>query len=294
MNIIMSMTLKEMLRKRVMLLTLIMTAVFLVGFWFVAGAIKGDPIPQGIDPNSIEQIMIDFTNGAIILALGFFFGAFVIAFLAIFSSFSALSGEAEQGVLQALLPRPLPRWKWYFGRWLGYVTLGMGYALVLFLAIILIAEANAAIPRDIVALVKSFLLFSSVVPMLITVSMLGSGFLSAIGNGVFMTMLYGTGWLGGMINNISGAMGLKPDVRESLTNITGIISLIMPADGLQRRMMVELFSVDEILGISPLHDSPFGISDLSLVPSNTFIVYCIFYTLVVLLLGMLRFQRKDL
>ncbi|WP_410511110.1 ABC transporter permease subunit [Paenibacillus sp. BR2-3] len=294
MNIIMSMTWKELLRKRVMLLTLIMTVVFLVGFWFVARAIGGDASLQGMDPNSIEHLMIRFSNGAIILTLGFFFGAFVIAFLAIFSSFSALAGEAEQGVLQALLPRPLPRWKWYLGRWLGYVTLGIGYALLLFIAILFIAEANAAIPRDTMALVKSFLLFSSVVPMLITVSMLGSGFLSAIGNGVFMTMLYGAGWLGGMIDNLSYSMPLAPKAMNSLQNMTGIISMLLPADGLQRRMMVELFSVNEILGMNPLNDSPFGISDLSSIPSNAFVAYAALYTAAVFLIGVLRFQRKDL
>ncbi|MDQ0194321.1 ABC transporter permease [Paenibacillus wynnii] len=292
MNIIMSMTWKELLRKRVMLLTLIMTVVFLIGFWFVAGAIGGNDSFEGTDINSAEQLIQRFANGAFILTFGFFFGAFVIAFLSIFSSFSALSGEAEQGVLQALLPRPLPRWKWYLGRWLGYVIFGAAYALLLFIAILLITQAHAAIPRDLFILLKSFLLFASVVPVIISISMLGSGFLSAIGNGVFMTMLYGAGWLGGMIDKVSGSLPLKPDALQSLQNMTGLMSLIIPADGLQRKMIAELFSFNELSGMLPINESFFGVADA--IPSNSFVIYAVLYTVVVLLMGMYRFERKDL
>ncbi|MDH6368474.1 ABC-type transport system involved in multi-copper enzyme maturation permease subunit [Paenibacillus sp. PastF-3] len=294
MRIIMVMTWKELMRKRVMVLTLLMTVVFLIGFWFIAGTIGQSSMSHGSNFPSGEELLIRFTNGLFILSFGFFFGAFVIAFLAIFSSFSAISGEAEQGVMQALLPRAIPRWKWYAGRWLGYVTLGIGYALILFISILLITQAHAAIPRDGLALFKSFLLFSSIVPLLITVSMLGSGFFSALGNGVFMTMLYGAGWLGGMIDKVSSTLLSEPEALSTLNNMTGIMSLLMPVDGLQRRMTAELFSINEMNGMFNASNSLFGLDNLTSVPSNTFIVYAIFYTLLALLIGLYRFQRKDL
>lgn len=294
MRIILGMTWKELLRKRVLVLTLLMTVVFLIGFWFVADTIGQNVGNQSINPSSGEELIARFTNGAFILTLGFFFGAFVLAFLAIFSSFSAIAGEAEQGVMQALLPRPLPRWKWYIGRWLGYVTLGIGYALILFISILLITQVHAAVPRDIEALFKSFLLFSSVVPLLITISMLGSGFFSALGNGVFMTMLYGAGWLGGMIDKVGGSLPLEPEVLRTLNNMTGIMSLLMPVDGLQRRMTAELFSVKEMSGIFGLSSNLFGLFDFNSIPSNAFLIYTIIYTAVAFLVGLYRFQRKDL
>ncbi|MBW4080828.1 ABC transporter permease [Paenibacillus sp. S150] len=294
MRIIMGMTWKELLRKKVMLMTLLLTAVFLLAFWFVASTVgssgsgRTSEIPNG-------SILIEhFTAGVFILTMGFFFGAFVIAFLAIFSSFSAIAGEAEQGVMQALLPRPLPRWKWYLGRWLGYVTLGILYALLLFIAILLVAAANAAIPRDFTALVQAFLLFASVVPLLISLSMLGSGLFSAVGNGVFMTMLYGAGWLGGMIDKLSGSLGLKQEALGTLHNLTGAMALLMPADGLQRKMAAELFSLDEISGLVNLNFSTFSLVDFNSVPSDSFVIYAVLYTLAVFTIGLLRFQRKDL
>lgn len=294
MRIIIRMTWKELLRKKVLLLTLLLTAVFLLAFWFVAGTIGGNEFIEGGDINSYYYLVARFTNGAFILMLGFFFGAFVLAFLAIFSSFSVISGEAEQGIMQAILPRPLPRWKWYLGRWLGYVSLGVLYAALLFISILLITEAHAAIPQEPAALIRAFLLFASVVPLLISLSMLGSGVFSALGNGVFMTMLYGAGWLGGMIDKLSGALQLEADGLNTLHNLTGIISLIMPADGLQRRMTAELFGLGEISGMVDFSSGGYNMLNPGSAPSNAFIVYAVFFTLFTLVVGLLRFQRKDL
>ncbi len=62
MRIIMGMTWKELLRKRVMVLTLIMTAVFLIGFWFIAGTI-GQNTSHGSSISSGEELLIRFANG---------------------------------------------------------------------------------------------------------------------------------------------------------------------------------------------------------------------------------------
>ncbi|KAF6568212.1 ABC transporter permease subunit [Paenibacillus polymyxa] len=293
MRIIWTMTWKELLRKRVLLLTLLLTVVFLLGFWFIAGAIAGDSTSRVITGGTNNETMIqEFTLGMFILMLGFFFASFVLAFLAIFSSFSTIAGEAEQGVMQAMLPRPIPRWKWYTGRWLGYVSLGVIYALVLYSLILWITDVHASIPRDPVVLVQSFLLFASVVPLLVTVSMFGSGYLSSVANGVVMTMLYGAGWLGGMVGKIIGSVGLEPGPMQTLNNITGVLSLIMPADGLQRKMQAVLFSFENINGLIPVSTSgPFGIGEI---PSTAFLIYAAFYTAVLFGLGLRRFVRKDL
>ncbi|MGN7763884.1 ABC transporter permease [Paenibacillus sp. 22594] len=294
MRTILGMTWKELLRKKVMLMTLVMTAVFLIAFWFVAAIVGSSESGSVTSIENGRNLIESFTTGTFILTMGFFFGAFVIAFLAIFSSFSSIAGEAEQGIMQALLPRPLPRWKWYLGRWLGYVTLGIFYAFLLFAAILMIADAHASIPRDGAALIKAFLLFASLVPLLISLSMLGSGLFSALGNGVFMTMLYGAGWLGGMIDKLSSSLGLKEEAIHTLHNLTGIMSLLMPADGLQQKMTAELFSLKDLGGMVNMNTSSFPLLDFNSVPSDSFVVYAVLYTVVVFAIGLLRFQHKDL
>ncbi|WP_199616113.1 ABC transporter permease subunit [Paenibacillus alkalitolerans] len=292
MNSIIAMTWKEMMRKRVLSLTLIMTAVFLIGFWYVAKTIGSDMASDRFDPSSMEYVLEQFRNGTIILSLGFFFGTFVVAFLSIFSSFSTVGGEAELGVLQALLPRPISRWKWYMGRWIGYVSLGVAYCAILFTALLVITDMYAGVPKDAVLLLKAFALFAWVVPMLVSVAMLGSCFFPAFGNGVFMITLYGAGWLGGMIDKVTAVGLFSEESQQSLNMVSGIMSLVMPADTLQRRMLAELFSVREIQNFMDLNDlGPFSFSTI---PSNSFLVYCALYTILALVLGIRAFQRKDL
>jgi ABC-type transport system involved in multi-copper enzyme maturation permease subunit len=289
---IMMMTWKEMLRKRVMTLSLVMTVIFLVAFWFVARAIGHDTL-IGTDPTSMSGLLRRFQYGALIISLGFFFGSFVIAFLAIFSSVGVVAGEAEQGVLQALLPRPLARWRWFLGRWLGYVSLGVIYAALLFGFILVIANIHAMVPGNFSTLLKSFLLFAFAVPLLVSVSMLGSCFFSALGNGVFMVMLFGAGWLGGMIEKVTAIGMFTQDTFKPLETISGLMSLVMPVDSLQKRMLAEMFSLDEIAGLTDLNRSlgPFALNQI---PSDAFLVYAFCYTAAALLLGMLFFRRKDL
>ncbi|CAG7617021.1 ABC transporter permease [Paenibacillus allorhizosphaerae] len=292
---IIGMTWKEMLRKKVMLLTLLMTVVFLIAFWFVASTLGNRflGISTRIDPESAEFLIERYVTGGVILTLGFFFGSFVVAFLSIFSSFSVIAGEAEQGVLQALLPRPIPRWQWYAGRWIGFVSLGIGYALLLFCSILAVTRMHATIPSDLGSLTLSFLLFASVVPILISISMLGSCYFSALGNGVFMTMLFGVGWLGGMIEKLAGSFPLDQVVIKPLMTIAGVMSLLMPADAIQRRMLAEMFNLSELQGIVNLNRSlgPFAFNQ---VPSNAFLLYAAAYTLLALLAGFWLFKRKDL
>lgn len=109
-----------------------------------------------------------------------------------------------------------------------------------------------------------------------------------------MTMLYGAGWLGGMIDKVSSSLLTTPEALGTLNNMTGIMSLLMPVDGLQRRMTAELFSINELNGMLGTSDNLFGLVSLASVPSNTFIIYAIVYTLLAFLIGLYRFQRKDL
>lgn len=294
MSTIIMMTWKEMLRKRVVLLTLIMTLIFLLAFWFVARTIGMEFSNGNFEPGSMEELLNEFMQGAVSLVVGFFFASFVIAFLAIFSSVSVIAGEAEQGVMQAMIPRPVTRQHFYLGRWIGFVSLGVGYALFLYLAILGVTEYHSGVPGNWWSLTKAFLLFASVVPLLVSLAMLGSCYMSAMGNGVVMTMLFGAGWLGGMLNKITSA-GAFGKAGETLHMIAGLLDMVMPADALQRRMLAEMFSLQDMMPFVDLAKAdslgPFAIAS---VPSVTFLLYALGYLLIALLLGVRAFRKKDL
>lgn len=288
MTTLIGMTWKELLRKKVVLMTLIMTVLFIIIFSFIANILG-----ESSQLEQTQQLVIQFMNGASILTLGFFFGSFILAFLIIFSSFSSISGEAEISMMQSMLTRPIPRWKWYTGRWLGYTLFGVAYALILYISIIVIANINANIPQNIVLHIQSFSLFALIVPVLVTVTLLGATLFSALGNGVFMTMLYGASWLGGMVEKVSGELEIKPELIRSLYNITGMISLAMPADAIQRKMLSVMLSVDQLVGMFDINEQMRGGMSLGQVPSATFIVYTFIYTIILFFWGMRRFYKKD-
>lgn len=286
-----SLTWKELLRKRVTLMTIIMSVIFWIAFWFISGAISGNQT-EFVDESSIYALIDRFQQAAIILSLGFFFGAFAVAFLAIFSSVAAVSGEAEHGVLQSVLARPLPRWKWFLGRWFGFTAFGIAYSLLMFISIIFITWMETGLLLEFNILFKSFLLFTSVVPMLVSLTMLGSCWLSPLGNGIGMTMLFGMGWLGSMINRVMGTRLIQEDGMETLETITGIITLIMPADSLQQRMLAELFSVSNFAGTFDL-GGVFAIVSLTSPPSNLYLGYAAIYTFISIIAGLWVMKHKD-
>lgn len=297
MSAIIVMTWKEMLRKRVVLLTLMMTVLFLFAFWFVARTIGtefgGEFGGDALDPGSADALIAGVMEGAVTLTVGFFFASFVIAFLSIFSSVSVIAGEAEQGVMQSLLSRPISRVRLYLGRWTGYVSLGAAYALLLFLAILVITEIHTQVPGGFWPLLKAFLLFASVVPLLVSVAMLGSCYVSAMGNGVCMTMLFGAGWLGGMLNKITSVESFGR-ADGTLHMIGGLLDMAMPADALQRRMLAELFSLQDIQPLVNLGANALGPFGIAAVPSDTFLLYALGYVVLALLLGLRSFRKKDL
>jgi len=296
MSSIITMTWKEMLRKRVVLMTLAMTIVFLVAYWFVARTIgtEFEFENRNLNPGSMESMLGQYMQGAIILIVGFFFSTFVVAFLAIFSSVSVIAGEAEQGVMQAMMPRPLTRTHFFIGRWIGYASMGIAYTFLLYIAVLGVTEFHSSVPGNWLTLAKAFLLFASVVPLLVAIAMLGSCYMPAMGNGVFMTMLFGAGWLGGMLSKMSG-MGLFGQSEKTLQTIAGLLDMAMPADALQRRMLAEMFSLTDMQPFidlaKPESLGPFAIAS---VPSNAFLLYAAGYLLIVLLLGVRAFRKKDL
>ncbi|WP_458119874.1 ABC transporter permease [Paenibacillus sp. Z6-24] len=290
MTAVIGMTWKELLRKKVLLMTVLMTVLFLIVFWFIARTIGASEM---MNSSPSAQLVEQFAQGAALLTLGFFFGSFILAFLVIFSSFSAISGEAETGIMQSMLTRPIPRWKWYLGRWLGYALFGILYALILYISIVVIADIHANVPKDIWVHIQSYLLFALTVPVLVTLSLLGSTSFSAIGNGVFMTMLYGAGWLGGMVEKVTSSMQMDPEVLKTLYNITGLISLIMPVDAIQRKMLALLLGLQDLAGMLDMSGSITAGFGLGQIPSASFVVYAVIYTLILLAWGTRRFYKKD-
>src|SRR4051812_4085889 len=74
------------------------------------------------------------------LGLSMFATLFLGAILAVFLTFSAVRGDAERGLLQPLLVRPLPRGTLLLGRFVAAVSVCTLYVIVVFLASVVITH----------------------------------------------------------------------------------------------------------------------------------------------------------
>ncbi|WP_165279976.1 ABC transporter permease [Paenibacillus protaetiae] len=289
-------TWKELIRKRVTLMTLLMTVIFWIAYYFIAQSAGSAPAGTASTLANINDLLRGFENSAVLLWIGFFFGSFATGFLAIFSSVSAVSGEAEHGVLQSVLARPIPRTRWYLGRWLGFVTYGLLYTLMLFVSIIAIVHEATGLRPDWSAMCAGFAFFTTPVLLMVTLTMLVSCWLAPLGNGIAMVMLFGMGWLGTMLDRViqSGMFDTEEAAQTSKTleTVSGLIRLLIPTDALQQRMLAELLSVKELAGT---FDAASSLGYFSIVspPSNAFIYYSVCYLLFFLAAGLFVIRRKD-
>lgn len=282
-----SMTWIEILRKRVLIVTLLLTIGFLGLYLYGVHAMVSSlaHLPGG----SSLDLLNNFLHGALWLAIGLYVANFTVAYLAIFSSAGTISTEIESGLLLAILPRPLPRWRVYFGKWIGYGAWGLLYGAVMFWSVVLIVHLNIRFPMHAGDLFRAFFMFELIPLVLVTLSMIASLYLPTLGAGVAVTLLFGIGLIGGFIQRLN----IQP-AAAALDRVGLITSLIMPANGLYYRMVYELMGGNSVdLGMAQANNmlGPFGPGS---VPSNAFVVYAVLYILVCLIFGAYRFTKKDI
>jgi len=133
-------TLGEALGRKIVLLGWIASAL-LVGLFGLGLAFLFDKVSQDESLTTLAQRVL---VGGILTILGLYVGSFLSAFLAMMLAAGSVSSEIDSGVLQAVVVRPHPRWRWYLERWFGLVTMSVVYVVVITLAILLVARVVAA------------------------------------------------------------------------------------------------------------------------------------------------------
>ena len=109
--------LRESVRRRVFLIVALLTFGFLclygLGVWRAFKDTRGF---AGTNPGNLDTKVL---TGATVLGLSMFATLFLGTVLAVFLTLGVVRGDAERGLLQPLLVRPLPRHTLLLGRWLG-------------------------------------------------------------------------------------------------------------------------------------------------------------------------------
>jgi Cu-processing system permease protein len=221
--------LRECVRRRVFVVVALLTVAFLVlyglGAWQAFKATG--------DLESFEGIDADVVAGATVFGLAMFAILFLGTILAVFLTLGAVRGDAERGLLQPLLVRPLPRRTLLLGRWLGATAVCAPYVVVVALGAFVITDALGGWWPD--RLVGPLLALALGVAIIAALSLAGSIALASTANGIAVFMLFGAGLTAGLLGQIAEAIG-----SDSLDDIARVATWALPFEALYQAGLAEL------------------------------------------------------
>jgi Cu-processing system permease protein len=215
--------LRESTRRRVFLVVLILTLAFLALYGVGANAAFDsiDADAAGAALNVDDEVL----TGSTLLGLAMFTALFLGCVLAVFLTLGAVRGDAERGLLQPLVVRPLGRTALLAGRFAAAAGVCALYvAAVYAAAVVITGTAGGWWPADAVgpglALVAGVILIAAL-------SLLGSIFLSATANGIAVFMAFGAGLAAGLLGQIGDALNV-----DTLENVAKVSSWALPFEAL--------------------------------------------------------------
>jgi Cu-processing system permease protein len=207
--------LRESTRRRVFVVVLILTLVFL-GLYGAATEAAFDALSGEASETSV---------GATLLGLAMFTTLFLGCVLAVFLTLGAVRGDAERGLLQPLVVRPVGRTELLAGRFAAAAGVCGGYVATVYTAAMLITAAAGGWWPD--RPVSPGLGLVAGVVLIAALALLGSIFLSATANGIAVFMVFGAGLVAGLLGQIGEALAV-----ETLEDVATVTSWLLPFEAL--------------------------------------------------------------
>lgn len=219
--VVISYALRECVRRRVFIVVLVLTVGFLalyaLGAHFLFEEIEDFEGPTPID----EQVL----RGSTLLGLAMFSTLFLGAVLAAFLTLSAVRGDAENGLLQPLVVRPVGRDALLAGRFAAAALVCGAYVLTVYgIAVLIVGLAGEWWPDR---LVSPGLGLAAGVIVIAALSLLGSIFLGATANGIAVFMVFGAGLAAGLLGQIGDALS-----AETLEDVSKAVAYALPFEAL--------------------------------------------------------------
>jgi Cu-processing system permease protein len=278
--IIAGFSLRESLRRRVFVVVALLTVAFLVlyglGTWQAFKSVDEISSDNGIEGRTLA--------GATLLGLSMFATLFLGAILAVFLTLGAVRGDAERGLLQPLLVRPLPRATFLLGRFAAAAAVCAAYVVVVFLACAVITDALGSWWPD--QIVLPALELAAAVAVLVALSLAGSVILSSTANGIAVFMLFGAGLTAGLLGQIAEALS-----SDTLSDVSKISSWLLPFEALYQTALGAITA--DTVGFTRLAIDlgPFGGAESF---GSLLGPWAVVYTLAVGAVGLYAFKRRDL
>jgi ABC-type transport system involved in multi-copper enzyme maturation permease subunit len=222
--------LRESVRRRVFLVVGLLTLGFLLlyglGTWQLFKSVdEFEPAIEGVEARTVA--------GATILGLAMFATLFLGTILAVFLTLGAVRGDAERGLLQPVLVRPLRRRTVLAGRFVAAASVCGAYVIGVFLATTVITWAFSDWwpDRTVVPAVQ----LAVAVAVIAALSLAGSVVLASTANGIAVFMVFGAGLTAGLLGQIGEALSSR-----TLDRVSDIVSWLLPFEALYQAALSAL------------------------------------------------------
>jgi Cu-processing system permease protein len=272
--------LREALRRKVFVVVLVLTLGFLSLYWlanhYVFRDVENLGAPAGIDARAFA--------GSVLVGLAMFATLFLGVVLAVFLTLGAVRGDAERGLLQPLVVRPVGRSTLLLARWLGAVAVCAPYVGLVYLCALAITGVTGDWWPD--HPVLPGLDLAAGVAIVAALSLLGSVFLSSTANGIAIFMLFGAGLVSGLLGSVGHALN-----SDRLEHWATIAAWAAPFEALYQDGLRELTAETTGLTGFLLQLGPLG-GAFTGGPAVRF--WAAGYLVVVGLVAAAAFSRKDL
>ena len=269
--------LQEALRRRIFHVVLLLTTVYLGLYWL--GADEAFEEVAQFDDGPVEEQEL---TGGTLFGLSMFGTLFLGSVLAAFLTLGVVRGDAERGLLQPLVVRPVGRGALLLGRFLGAAAVCVPYVLIVYTACALITRTAGDWWPD--EFVRPGVQLAVGVLVIAALGLLGSVFLSATANGIAIFMVFGAGLVAGLLGQIGEALN-----SETLETVADRTSWALPFEALYQDALYRITSESRgftglAIELGPFGGSPAGGTNLPL--------WTIAYFTVVLAATIAAFSRS--
>jgi ABC-type transport system involved in multi-copper enzyme maturation permease subunit len=272
--------LREALRRRVFIVVCLLTIAFLALYWlgnrYTFDHVRDIVPPAGIDAKTFA--------GAFLFGMAMFGTLFLGVVLAIFLTLGTVRSDAERGLLQPLVVRPVGRSTVLVARFFGTALVCLPYVLGVYFATMIITGLEGSWWPD--QIVTPGLELAGGVLVVAALSLLGSVYLSSIANGIAVFMVFGAGLVAGLLDNIGHVLN-----SHGLVHAAKIAAWAVPFEALYQDALRAITQETSGLTGFLLRLGPFGGAEQG---GPTLRLWALAYLAIIGALALYGFARRDL
>ena len=242
----------------------------------VEGLSADEPLLAAVDERTL--------TGATLLGLAMFATLFLGAVLAAFLTLAVVRGDAERGLLQPLVVRPIGRETLLLGRLLAAGGVCALYTTCVFAAATGLTYWAGAYWPD--RFLLPALELAAAVVVIAAISLLGSVFLSATANGIAVFMVFGAGLVAGLLGQIGEGID-----SQTLIDVGRTTSWVLPFEALYQDGLHGISSASFGLTELALQLGPFGGAQAG---GSWLWPWTLAYLVLLLAVSLVGFARRDL